>query len=323
MRKIATVAYLIDNLAMRVGDEKDDDEADTVGATTLRVEHITINGNKVEFDFLGKDSVRWKKSLKGDEQFIKNIKDFTKGKKPSDEIFDKPSIKNRVVLISSTDVNKFLSDCKKGITAKVFRTFHASNQVIDYLNKCGLKSVDDDYLKIYHAKMANLEAAIQCNHKKTPTKNWEESMKKKENKLKDVNMELKNIKQIIKTNDYECVICNKKLIISGEKIRCEDEKLHKNEPKLKKKLERQKVRIIKEKERVNKKHNRIEERLNKMKLKVDVDKKTKEYNLNTSLRNYIDPRIYKDWSNQVELDWNKLYPKTLQRKFQWIDSTEK
>ena len=299
---------------MRVGDEKDEDEADTVGATTLRVEHITINGNRVEFDFLGKDSVRWKKSLEGDEQFIKNIQDFTKGKKPSEGIFDK---------ISSTDVNKFLADCKKGITAKVFRTFHASNQVNDYLNKCGLKSIDDDYLKIYHAKMANLEAAIQCNHKKTPTKNWEESMKKKENKLKDVNKELKNIKQIMKIHDYECIICNKKLIISGEKIRCEDERSHKNESKLMKKLDRQKVRIVKEKERVNKKHNRVEERLNKMKLKVEVDKKTKEYNLNTSLRNYIDPRIYKDWSNQVELDWNKLYPKTLQRKFQWVDSTEK
>ena len=314
IQKTATVAYLIDNLAMRVGDEKDEDEADTVGATTLRVEHITISGNKVEFDFLGKDSVRWKKTIEGDKQFVKNIQDFIKGKKPSEAIFDK---------ISSTDVNKFLADCKKGITAKVFRTFHASNQVNDYLNKCGLKSVDDDYLKIYHAKMANLEAAIQCNHKKTPTKNWEESMKKKENKLKDVNKELKNIKQIMRTYDYECIICNKRLSINGEKIRCDDEKSHKNEPKLMKKLDRQKARIVKEKERVNKKHNRVEERLNKMKLKVDVDKKTKEYNLNTSLRNYIDPRIYKDWSNQVELDWNKLYPKTLQRKFQWIDSTEK
>ena len=314
VKRTATVAYLIDNLAMRVGDEKDEDEADTVGATTLRVEHITINGNKVEFDFLGKDSVRWKKSLEGDKQFIKNIQDFIKGKKSSEAIFDK---------ISSTDVNKFLADGKKGITAKVFRTFHASNQVNDYLNKCGLKSLDDDYLKIYHAKMANLEAAIQCNHKKTPTKNWEEGMKKKENKLKDVNKELKNIKQIMKIQEYECIICNKKLIVKGEKIRCENEKLHKDEPKLMKKLERQKVRIIKEKERVNKKHNRVEERLNKMKLKVEVDKKTKEYNLNTSLRNYIDPRIYKNWSNEVELDWNKLYPKTLQRKFRWIDSTEK
>ena len=39
-RKIATVCYLILKLAMRVGDEKDKDEADTVGASTLRVEHI-------------------------------------------------------------------------------------------------------------------------------------------------------------------------------------------------------------------------------------------------------------------------------------------
>jgi DNA topoisomerase-1 len=29
---------------MRVGDEKDPEEADTVGASTLRVEHITFQG---------------------------------------------------------------------------------------------------------------------------------------------------------------------------------------------------------------------------------------------------------------------------------------
>ena len=39
---------------MRVGDEKDPDEADTVGATTLRKEHIKITTNTIEFDFLGK-----------------------------------------------------------------------------------------------------------------------------------------------------------------------------------------------------------------------------------------------------------------------------
>ena len=53
--KTATVAYLIDRLGMRVGDEKDEDEADTVGATTLRVEHIKISRTRIEFDFLGKD----------------------------------------------------------------------------------------------------------------------------------------------------------------------------------------------------------------------------------------------------------------------------
>ncbi|MGI0059158.1 MAG: DNA topoisomerase I, partial [Nitrosotalea sp.] len=42
VRSVATVCYLIYKTAMRVGDEKDPDEADTVGATTLRVEHINL-----------------------------------------------------------------------------------------------------------------------------------------------------------------------------------------------------------------------------------------------------------------------------------------
>jgi len=65
-KKIATVCYLIFKLAMRVGDEKDPDEADTVGASTLRVEHINFvkdgyGKNAIEFNFLGKDSVPWQK----------------------------------------------------------------------------------------------------------------------------------------------------------------------------------------------------------------------------------------------------------------------
>ena len=32
---------------MRVGDEKDPDEADTVGAITLRAEHITFENNNL------------------------------------------------------------------------------------------------------------------------------------------------------------------------------------------------------------------------------------------------------------------------------------
>jgi len=42
---------------MWVGDEKDPDEEDTVGATTLRKEHIKLTENTSEFDFLGKDGV--------------------------------------------------------------------------------------------------------------------------------------------------------------------------------------------------------------------------------------------------------------------------
>lgn len=53
-------------LALRAGNEKDEGEtADTVGCCSLRVEHITLHekldGSEcvVEFDFLGKDCIRY------------------------------------------------------------------------------------------------------------------------------------------------------------------------------------------------------------------------------------------------------------------------
>ena len=77
-RKVATVSWLILVPNMRVGDEKDPDEADTVGAITLRSEHIKIVGDTLHFDFLGKDSVRWVKEYKAPPSVIKNIQEFSK-----------------------------------------------------------------------------------------------------------------------------------------------------------------------------------------------------------------------------------------------------
>src|SRR2546422_10736873 len=84
IRKLATVSYLIDNLAMRVGDEKEEDEADTVGASTLRVGHVKFLSEGVEFDFLGKDSVRWQKNLKpdgADRPIRRNLQESASDKK--------------------------------------------------------------------------------------------------------------------------------------------------------------------------------------------------------------------------------------------------
>jgi len=258
-RKIAMVCYLIDKLAMRVGDEKDEDEADTVGATTLRVEHIKTTDKAIEFDFLGKDSVRWQKTLEvdSDGRILDALKEFCTGKNSSDLIFDG---------LTSDAVNRFLSRCYEGLTAKVFRTFHASNIVKDYLTSQNGKISPEasNEKKLYHARQANLQAAIKCNHKRTPPKNWEQSLQKKEERLKALES------QAGKTEKAE---------------------------------------------------QRRKESIEKLKLNIEIAKQTKEYNLNTSLRNYIDPRIYKSWADNVGLDWRVLYTKTLQRKFEWVSQS--
>ena len=48
-------------------------------------------------------------------------------------------------------------------------------------------------------------------------------------------------------------------------------------------------------------------------------KATKNYNLGTSFKSYIDPRIYFEWGKKIDYDWKLYYPKALQRKFSWIE----
>ncbi len=183
INKIATACYLIYRTSMRVGDEKDPDEADTVGATTLRKEHINITPNAIEFDFLGKDSVRWQETVPAeghDKQFHENLKKIIQNKKPKDEIFDG---------ITSRHVNVYYSSIVKGLTAKVFRTYLATNVVKNYLKEHDNIKGKTANEKLYHAKLANLEAAIMCNHKRTIPKTFEESLKKKRETLKNVEKE--------------------------------------------------------------------------------------------------------------------------------------
>ncbi|HMG39596.1 MAG TPA: DNA topoisomerase I [Nitrososphaeraceae archaeon] len=284
-KKISTVCYLIHKLAMRVGDEKDPDEADTIGASTLRVEHLKFPkiGDKVqiEFNFLGKDSVPWQKTLEisspDTKALYENLLFFMKGKDKSDEIFED---------ITSSKVNKFLRSIDKenvpSLTAKVFRTYIATAIVKKHLSEPILKvnKNENEFKKVYVAKIANLQAAITCNHKKgidpknpASKKAWEkfeQSLENKKEKIKQLQMELKE-----------------------KKWKTELQKLRK------------------------------EQRVQKLEFQLRLQKETRDYNLGTSLRNYIDPRVFKSWCDYVDLDWTKIYTSTLQRKFKWIEQYSK
>ena len=248
-RKVATVSYLIDTLKLRVGDEKDKDEADTVGATTLRPEHIKIRENgHVVFDFLGKDSVRWYKQVELPEQVVENLKEFMTNAESS--IFEG---------VRSDRVNEFLGEVVPGLSAKVFRTYHASVVVGEYLKTAKVSKDDPDYVKKHIATMANLEAAIVCNHKRKLPRNWENSLAKKMERLK--------------------VLQARKTRKSAESVKA-------------------------------------------AKMRISTMKATRDYNLGTSLRSYIDPRLYYRWGEKVDLDWKLYYPKTLQRKFSWVEKRQ-
>ncbi len=355
-RQVATVAYLIDRLAMRVGDEKDEDEADTVGASTLRVEHVNVSDSTIHFDFLGKDSVRWEKALPiqddNDRALADNLKEFERGKKPSDQLFPD---------ITSARVNDFLKSVMPGLSAKVFRTYHATTTVESYLQSNGkLKKDATEAQKEYAAKMANLQAAIKCNHKRTPPKTWAESLEKRAQgvrKLRDAKPDLAKLDAQIQARQaaLDKLVTDQKEFDAkapeqwrkklAAQVALENQGTPSDEKKAKayaKKLKtatkaaRDAEKIFKQKtkrykERVTAAHKALSaaqdtrkraetnyrERLEKAELGLELTRETKDYALNTSLKNYIDPRVYRNWGDRVGYDWKKLYTGSLQKKFTW------
>jgi DNA topoisomerase-1 len=251
-RRVATVAWLIFELNLRVGDEKDPGEADTVGAITLRPEHIKIEGLNLHFDFLGKDCVRWIKTVNAPSSVIRNIEQYTKTSK--EYLFEG---------IDSKKVSRFLSEKMEGLTAKVFRTWRTTEVVKKYLDNNGTKKEDAEYVKTFHAKMANLEGAKVANHKRMIPAKFDERLSKKKTRLKELQLQLE------------------------------------------------------EKRTQGKKTDTVESRIKKAKLDVELTEKTKEYNLGTSLKSYIDPQVYVEWASKVDYNLEKLYPKTLRKKYSW------
>ena len=87
-RQRAVALYFIDRLALRAGNEKDEGEAaDTVGCCSLRCEHVKLfeekdgKSNVVQFDFLGKDSIRYFNQVSVPKRVFKNLGLFMENKK--------------------------------------------------------------------------------------------------------------------------------------------------------------------------------------------------------------------------------------------------
>lgn len=189
-RQLGTAAYLIDFLAIRVGNEKNEDEADTVGCCSLRVEHLKcLENNQIKLDFLGKDSIRYENTVAINPVAWNNLASFLIGKGDQDIIFD---------AISPARLNDYLSALQEGLTAKVFRTFNASHTLQQELEKeVDKEETLEKKLEFYNE--ANRRVAVLCNHQKTVTKKAEEGLEKQEQKLE----ELKALHKKIKKSDKE------------------------------------------------------------------------------------------------------------------------
>eukprot|EP01006_Ploeotia_vitrea_P019698 TRINITY_DN51939_c0_g1_i1.p1 TRINITY_DN51939_c0_g1~~TRINITY_DN51939_c0_g1_i1.p1 ORF type:complete len:753 (-),score=126.30 TRINITY_DN51939_c0_g1_i1:64-2292(-) len=190
VRQRAVAMYFIDKLALRCGNEKGEDEAETFGTCSLKVEHISFNpNNKLGFDFLGKDSIRYQNETEVDPKVYSLCKEFTKGKTGHSDLFD---------LLQPAKLNEHLKTFMEGLSAKVFRTYNASKCLDDYVHD---NPVDEDLTaqeKLAYFTEANTQVAILCNHQKSVGKGHLKAMKTFDDKMDGLEEDIKMMEKCAK-----------------------------------------------------------------------------------------------------------------------------
>lgn len=193
-KQLATALYFIDKLALRVGGKKDTKEqADTVGVTSLRKEHITLlENNVIKLDFLGKDSIRYCNKVQVDKLVYDNLKLFLgEEENKKSDLFD---------LIDAKSLNEYLNSYMEGLTAKVWRTYNASNtfqKELDKINEEKLSKIPENqrinYL-IGFFEQANTAVALLCNHQKNVSTNHTKIAEKLNDRIKKLKKRRDKIK---------------------------------------------------------------------------------------------------------------------------------
>ncbi|OMH78957.1 DNA topoisomerase 1 [Zancudomyces culisetae] len=191
-RQRATALYLIDRFALRAGNEKGDDQADTVGCCSLRYEHVTFEDGKVVFDFLGKDSIRYYNKVEVHPAVYRNLVSFQRAAKtPGNLLFS---------LINTVELNKHLSSLMPGLSAKVFRTYNASHTFQQELEKQDVTPASSIHELTLAYNRANRQVAVLCNHQRAVAKNFSGQLSKIADRLMGLRYECRRHIDLLKPN---------------------------------------------------------------------------------------------------------------------------
>ncbi|KAJ5654643.1 hypothetical protein N7490_001646 [Penicillium lividum] len=361
-RQKATAVYLIDQFALRAGNEKGEDEAETVGCCSLKYENISLKPpNTVVFDFLGKDSIRFYDEVKVDAQVFKNLKIFKKApKKNGDEIFDR---------LTTSALNKHLQNYMPGLTAKVFRTYNASFTMSEVLKEMKAAGTIPEKIKAYND--ANRKVAILCNHKRTVTAGHANQMEKMGERIKGLRYQKWRLKQQMLDlepnlkkkkgasffeldedltmewiKEHQAYLLEEQTQKITKKFEKDNEKLVADGEKEMKASElNERLETVKEMEKKFNKENKsgkveaegrgptvekieaaivkLDQRVETMSLQAQDKEDNKEVALGTSKINYIDPRLTVVFSKKFNVPIEKFFSKALREKFEWaIKSVE-
>jgi len=224
--------------------------------------------------------------LKIQKSFQKNLKMFLDGKSNDAQVFDK---------LTTTKLNAHLQSLMKGLTAKVFRTYNASETMQQELAKWDSKQNDlSPEEKLAFFTKASIQVAVLCNHQRTLSKSHAVQMENLDTKINEATEEIKQLTEHLQ------------LIKEGK---TPTERKNKNGEPLKPFSMNSDV--------VSRRIATLQKKIKTSEYKKIEKEDTKEIATSTSKVSYIDPRISLAWCVKAEMDFRKIFAQALEDKFAW------
>jgi DNA topoisomerase-1 len=134
-KALATVVALLDDTLARIGNEEYARENDSFGLTTLRQQHVDVEGARVSFEFRGKSGKQHHIEVRNRKlaSIVRRYLDL-----PGYELFQYLDEQGQRHIIQSDDVNDYLrSISSHDFTAKDFRTWGGTTLALRSLGEMG------------------------------------------------------------------------------------------------------------------------------------------------------------------------------------------
>lgn len=142
---LATVVSLMERTYIRIGNEDYEKMYGSYGLTTLKDNHVKIEGDKILFSFKGKKGIDHKITLKNKRlaRMVKHCRDI-----PGKELFQYYDAEGNRKPIDSGMVNRYIKDASGGdFTAKDFRTWAGTLNIIRAFKSIGESESESDCKK--------------------------------------------------------------------------------------------------------------------------------------------------------------------------------
>ncbi|HEU4471770.1 MAG TPA: DNA topoisomerase IB [Flavisolibacter sp.] len=142
---IATVISLMERTYLRIGNDDYEKLYGSYGLTTLKDNHVKVNGDTVHFSFKGKKGIFHNISLRNRKlaRMVRQCRDI-----PGKELFQYYDAEGNRKPIDSGMVNRYIKDATGGdFSAKDFRTWAGTLNIIRAFKSLGLAESESDCKK--------------------------------------------------------------------------------------------------------------------------------------------------------------------------------